>query len=206
MSGVPGEGPLWLASRSPRRRSLLAEAGFAVQVRPAEIDDGTLVRGAVTPPEWVMALAYLKARWVADALAGDGAEGIVLGADTMCVHGDRMLGQPADAAAARTMLCAFRDTVHETMTGVCLLRLDDRRRWLLVDRARVSVGHVGDEAIDAYVESGQWRGKAGGYNLAERQAAGWPIECAGDPATVMGLPIRRLAPWLQRARAGAGGR
>jgi septum formation protein len=57
----------------------------------------------------------------------------------------------------------------------------------------VTWGDVDDDAIDEYVASGQWRGKAGGYNLEERLEAGWPIECEGDPTTVMGLPMRRLA-------------
>jgi septum formation protein len=193
--------PLWLASRSPRRRRLLAEAGVPVRVRPAEIDDGVLVPGAVSVAYWVAALAYLKGRWVADALlrAGEGC-GTVLAADTVCVHDGCILGQPSSAAHARWMLQAMRDQTHETVTGLCLISLVDRRRWLLVDRAIVRFGLVGDEEIEAYVGSGEWRGKAGAYNLQDRVRAGWPVECRGDPATVMGLPMCRLRPWLTRLR------
>ena len=98
------------------------------------------------------------------------------------------------------MLAALRDETHETITGVCLISLADGRRWLLVDRATVRYGHVSDKEIDRYVRSGEWRGKAGAYNLQDRFSAGWPIECEGDPATVMGLPMRRLQPWLARVR------
>jgi len=73
------------------------------------------------------------------------------------------------------------------------------RRWLVADRAVVRVGPISDEQIEAYVASGEWRGKAGAYNLSERIEAGWPIECLGDPTTVMGLPMRRLPEWLKRA-------
>jgi septum formation protein len=194
-------GPLWLASRSPRRRRLLAEAGVAVRVQPAGIDDGALRPGSVGVGHWVAALAYLKGRWVADALRRAGERvGTVLAADTVCVHDGRILGQPSSESEARRMLRAMRDETHETLTGLCLISLDDGRRWLLVDRAIMKYGHVSDDEVEAYVRSGEWRGKAGAYNLQDRLRAGWPIECRGDPATVMGLPMQRLRPWLTRLR------
>ena len=197
----PAAGPLWLASRSPRRRRLLAEAGVAVRVRPSGIDDGALRPGSVDVTHWVASLAYLKGRWVAEALHRAGERvGTVLAADTVCLHDDCILGQPASEAEARTMLHAMRDQTHETLTGLCLISLADGRRWLLVDRAIVRYGHVSDGEIEAYVRSGEWRGKAGAYNLQDRLRAGWPIACRGDPATVMGLPMQRLRPWLTRLR------
>ena len=195
----PTCGPLWLASRSPRRKHLLEEAGVPVCVRPAGIDDAALTPGRVCPAHWVMALAYLKGRWVAEALEGDTSVepiGTVLAADTICVHEGCFLGQPMSEESARRMLKAMRDDTHITMTGVCLISLHDRRRWLLVDESAVRWGAISDDAIEAYLASGEWRGKAGAYNLCERQAAGWPIECEGDPATVMGLPMRRLDAWF----------
>jgi len=64
------------------------------------------------------------------------------------------------------------------------------------------VGAIDDGRIEAYVWGGDWRGKAGAYNLSERVEAGWPITCEGDPATVMGLPMRRLPAWLGRFAEG----
>jgi len=203
---MPSSAPVWLASRSPRRRQMLAQAGASVCVRPAEIDDGSLTPGCVRPIHWAMALAYLKARCVADSLRleqGAAASGTVLAADTICVHRGCILGQPADADEARAMLIRMRGDTHETITGVCVLSLSDRRRWILADRAFVHYGPVSDAAIDSYLESGQWRGKAGAYNLRERVEAGWPVWCDGDPATVMGLPLKRLEPWLARLRKAA---
>lgn len=83
---------------------------------------------------------------------------------------------------------------------MCVLSIRDARRWLFADRAAVRYGRVSDAAVDEYVASGLWRGKAGAYNLQERLEAGWPVRCEGDPATVMGLPMRRLEPWLARLR------
>lgn len=207
--------PVYLASRSPRRRRLLAEAGVPIAVLPAGIDDGDLrPTEGTTARQWVLALAYLKARSAAESLASAPSRasstaapaphsGTILAADTVCVHDGRILGQPADADHARAMLRAMRDATHETITGVCLLSLADGSRWLFVDAATVHFGAVSDAEIDRYIASGAWRGKAGAYNLQDRIDDGWPIECEGDPATVMGLPMRRLTPWIERVRGEA---
>jgi septum formation protein len=189
------EGLLCLASRSPRRRKLLAEAGLHAEIEPAEIDDADLLPGAVHAAHWVASLAYLKARWVAEQrrMRDPNAVCTVLGADTICVHEERILGQPRDEDEAKAMLASFRGKPHDVLTGICLIALPTGERWLGADRASVTWGDVDDAAINEYVASGQWRGKAGAYNLEERLDAGWPIECDGDPTTVMGLPMRRIA-------------
>lgn len=189
--------PLILASRSARRRQLLAQAGIAHRSVETGIDDADLAPGRVTPAQWVGALAYLKARAGAEAAAGSGPEAVreytVLGADTVCVKGSEIIGQPADAADARRILRLLEDGEHEVITGLALVSSPGpahRRLWS--DRARVRVGTLGRDRIEEYVASGQWRGKAGAYNLAERLDAGWPIEYDGDPTTIMGLPMRLL--------------
>jgi septum formation protein len=185
-----------LASASPRRRLLLNDAGIQVRVHPPDIDDGQLRSGAVPAEVWVMALAYLKARRVQETL-DEAAGAIVLGADTVCVHHGRILGQPRDEQHARWMLQMMRNATHHTISGVCLL--SGSRRLLFFDRAEVRIGDLSDAQIEQYIASGNWRGKAGAYNLAEQIAAGWPIDCTGDPTTVMGLPMRRLQPMLAAA-------
>lgn len=205
--------PFVLASRSPRRQSMLREAGFAVEVRPPDLDDGELRSGRVRPEAWVTALAYLKARRVASLLRGErtcfgarwdeaadplDAPGTVLGADTVCVIEGEILGQPRDEADARRMLHLLRNQEHRTLTGVCLLAPAIRRRAFFHDATIVRVGSLGDSEVERYLASGGWRGKAGAYNLSERIEAGWPLTCEGDPATVMGLPMRRLRRILDR--------
>ncbi|MBL9149353.1 MAG: septum formation protein Maf [Phycisphaerae bacterium] len=184
---------LVLASASPRRRQLLASAGFDARVAESDLDDARVVPGAVRPEELVQALSWFKARRVRDASGL--ADCVLLAADTVCVDGRRVLGKPRDAEHARSMIRDFRNRAHRTMTGVTLVTADGARR-LFVDVATVSLGHLDDDAIDAYVASGAWRGKAGGYNYAECEAAGWPLACDGDPTSVMGLPMRRTVPLL----------
>ncbi|RMH28491.1 MAG: Maf-like protein [Planctomycetota bacterium] len=181
---------LTLASTSPRRRQLLEEASIPHDVRPSGIDDGRLTPGRCTPAEWVTALAYLKA--AATARQSDLADGtLVLGADTVCVHDGRILGQPRDEDDAERMLRTMADTTHEVFTGVALICPRTRRRRMFPDRSVVTVGALTDTQIADYLATGLWRGKAGAYNIAERLDAGWPITFEGTMDSIMGLPIER---------------
>lgn len=199
-SEIPVWPPLiWLASRSPRRRLLLTEAGLRHVAEHPGLEDSELLPGRVSPAEWVAALAYLKAAAGLEIARAKCDEPIlVLGSDTACVHDGRLVGTPRDAEEARGMMESFRNGAHEVLTGVALIALAPEReplpahRSLFVSRAFVTWGNVTNEGIESYIESGQWQGKAGGYNLRERTEAGWPIACEGDPTGVMGLPIDAL--------------
>lgn len=193
---------LLLASRSPRRRKLLSEHGFAHEVIESGVDDSCLAPGRVSAEQWVLALAHLKARaGLASLAVSDGAaDGVLLAADTVVVKGDELIGQPRDASDARRIIRTLSNGEHRVLTGVAIASGDDVR-WLL-DAAEVRVGDIGDARIDKYVDSGDWRGKAGGYNLAERLEAGWPIEFVGDATSIMGLPMQRLAPMLTELLGG----
>lgn len=186
---------LILASKSPRRRQLLTDAGFGFELSTRSVDDGGLTSGPVNPDHWVMALAYLKA--VGGADVGEPSS-VVLGADTVCIAPDgSLVGQPRDADHAQEILRSFVGVPHSVVTGVALIDPVTGRRELFADGASVVWGDVSSEEIESYVSSGQWQGKAGAYNLAERLDAGWPIEYEGDPTSIMGLPMRRLSDRLQ---------
>ncbi|MEO1130849.1 MAG: Maf family protein [Planctomycetota bacterium] len=191
--------PLHLASASPRRRLLLEEAGFTPDVISSGIDDAELRPKAVPPVHWAASLAYLKAR---GGLRFTKA-GIVLGADTIVDKAGDIIGQPRDADHARNTILQLSGGSHSVISGVALLWRDEKgtvQRSIFADTSTVHVGALPSDAIEAYIDSGDWRGKAGGYNLSERIEAGWPITFDGDPATVMGLPMQRLIPMLEILR------
>ena len=174
---------------------MLQATGWPIHLDPPDVDDGRLQRGSVAPDLWVEALALMKAKALAQLKRsrGDALEPCtILGADTVCLHGNEVMGQPADVEQARAMLDRHQGTAHEVLTGTCLIAWPDMRRLLFIDRATVTWGVVDDAAMQHYLDEGAWRGKAGAYNLQERIDAGWPIRCEGDPSTVMGLPMRRL--------------
>lgn len=189
---------LVLASRSPRRQKILGEAGFDHTVVTPAIDDADLQHPTGVIPEcWVAALAYFKAA-AACSLVED-PTALILGADTVCLADNQILGQPRDDAHAESMLRQMARATHRVLSGVALLDPARQSRLIFAESADVTVGRLGEDDIRQYLDSKMWQGKAGAYNLEERIQAGWPIRCVGDPATVMGLPIRTLTPILTRA-------
>ena len=185
---------LILASASPRRLGLLQAEGWSVLSRPPVIDDGLLDVEIDSPWNLVMALAWFKAAQVGPP--GE-SELVTIAADTVCVVDGGVLGKPHSREEAATMLQSMLGRSHHTYSGVCVL---DRTgsRWLFGDRARVTMSDIPSTELDAYLDSEEWKGKAGGYNLVDRQEAGWSVVCEGDPSTVMGLPLRTLVPFLRR--------
>ncbi|MEM1097327.1 MAG: Maf family protein [Planctomycetota bacterium] len=201
---------LVLASRSPRRRWLLEQAGFgssagpSLQVIDPPHDDPATPNPADGQSAEAFAAATAEAK--ADSLVDlqRFRDAWVLAADTVCVGpGGELIGKPANQEKALAMLEAFVGHEHHVVSGVALLALDHtgrcthREHW--ADTATVAWGTINVSDLRAYVATDAWRGKAGGYNLRERVDAGWPITVDGDPATVMGLPMRRLIPELAAA-------
>ncbi len=135
-------------------------------------------------------LAEAKGRSVLDEV---GAGRWVLASDTVCVdEGGGLVGTPESPERALAMLRGFVNSDHAVVTGVALFDEAGALRSSWADRAVVRWGAIEEGVLAAYVAGGGWAGKAGGYNLFERQAAGWPIEVDGDPTTVVGLPMERL--------------
>lgn len=184
-----------LASASARRRAMFAEIGIRHQVIPASVDDGELVAGGVEPMEWVAALAFLKASSSADLFVSNESNGdqdtLVIGADTVCVHDGEILGQPVDRSHAREMILSMSQAEHRVLTGVAIVDPATGKRELFVDESIVTVGEIPEHEIELYLDSEQWRGKAGAYNITERLAAGWPITFTGDETSIVGLPMTR---------------
>lgn len=199
---------LILASKSPRRRQLLAEAGYRFEVRVPPFDDPPQphVHGKEDARQLAADLAKAKVQSLIEALLIEesGANKavavqrsqpiVLLAADTICVdHHGQLLGQPADQADARTMIRTFTNQSHEVITGVALADLSNSPIESWCDVATVTLGHLTNEQLDTYLVSGDWQGKAGGYNLFDRQQAGWPLHVEGDPTAVVGLPMQKLS-------------
>lgn len=192
---------LILASRSERRASLLRERGYAFEQADPPFDDPASPWAGVDAAEHAVELARQKAQSLREGVAG---EAVLLAADTICVAADgTLVGTPETREEAEAMVRSFVGVSHRVVTGVAVVRTRDDRWWTGSDAATVTWGVIGDAAIAGYVASGEWRGKAGGYNLFDRQRAGWPIRVDGDPTTVVGLPMPVVVPMLEQAGVGA---
>lgn len=182
---------LILASSSPQRRALLEEAGYTFEVMPpgtAESSDRS------DPREFAERLAYFKAADVARGLEA----GLVLGADTICVLGEQVLGKPADADEARRILRTLAGARQAVITGVCLLDAATRVRLVGSETSLVTMRPMSDRQIEEYVASGAWQGKAGAYAVrADHDPYVESIE--GSLTNVLGLPLELLERLLRMA-------
>lgn len=186
---------LLLASQSPARAKLLAEAGVLFEVAPSDfVDDPTPPQGR-EPLMLAVELASRKARHA--KLPRQASDVLVLGADTISVGPQgELLGKPSDADDARRMIERFMDHTHPIISGVALWSPESDHEEVFADVAQVWIGRLTPKQLEDYLASGQWQGKAGGYNLAHVTQQGWPIEVTGDRTTVQGLPMKRLLPRL----------
>ena len=172
---------LILASSSPRRVELLAQIGITPdQIDPADIDETPLK--AEMPARLAQRLASSKAAVVAERHPDD----VVLAADTVVAVGRRLLEKPADEAEARRFLKLLSGRNHRVFTGIAVVA-EGRITWRVVD-TRVTFKHLSDAEIEAYVATGEWRGKAGGYGIQGRAAA-FVQRIVGSHPAVMGLPL-----------------
>jgi len=187
---------LVLASASPRRRELLEQLGLVLDVTPANVDETP--RPGERPADYVRRVAAAKCDAIATARPTD-APGIpVLGADTIVIVDDQILGQPVDEADARRMLLLLAGRRHDVTTAY---RISFAGRSL--ERAvttTVAFRSIRPAEIEAYLASGEWRGKAGGYAVQGRAGAFVP-ELRGSHTNVIGLPLAEVLADLQALEA-----
>lgn len=175
-----------LASASPRRQELLRQIGlkFEILIRPV---DETLPSG-LPPQEAVCELAYRKAKEAADS----GKWGIFIGADTVVVHQDKVLGKPTDFSDAIDTLRKLSGSDHLVITGFCVINAATGKTVKTSESTRVFFRHLTDVEIKAYVDSGEPMDKAGSYGI---QGLGSVLvdRIEGCYFNVVGLPLAKLA-------------
>ena len=181
---------LILASKSPRRRELLAQMGLTdFEIHPALGEE--LTQPDLTPPELVQALALHKAQEVAQTFAQSGD--VVIGADTVVVLDGQVLGKPHDEAHALAMLTALSGREHHVYTGVAVLQ--DGRALVQVEDTAVWFRNASEGELRRYIATGEPMDKAGAYGIQGRGGL-LVSRIQGDYTNVVGLPIVRLAGML----------
>lgn len=188
-NNVPARLPLILGSASPRRLELLARIGITPdRVIAADIDE-TPHRGE-PPRDYVRRMANDKAM----SLRGQ-VGGLVLAADTVVTAGRRILGKPRDRDEAAAFLNLLSGRRHRVLTAVTL-SAPDRTAERLVE-TQVRFRPLSPSERTAYLDTGEWEGKAGGYAIQGRAEAFIPWIC-GSYSSVVGLPLSETATLLAR--------
>jgi septum formation protein len=183
-----GRPKLVLASGSPRRLSLINQAGIEPEaLRPADLDEtplrGELPRACANRLARAKAEAALEMVRLDDELRGS----YILSADTVVAVGRRILpkAELLDQAAQCLRLLSGRN--HRVHSAVCLVTPNESFRQRLVE-TRVRFKRLSDEDIEAYLASGEWRGKAGGYAV-QGIAGSFVVKIVGSYTNVVGLPL-----------------
>jgi septum formation protein len=184
-----------LASKSPWRRKLLENAGISYDCIVTEVDE--TIRDNLPPAARVLALAADKAK-AAKALDLHVSNRLILAADTLvCVptassNGEELaLGKPKDSADARRMICTLSGRSHIVRTGIALLDRDSGKLLSARSDSTVTFAPMNEGEIEAYLDSGEWAGVAGGYRI-QGVAAIFIDRLEGSWTGVVGLPMREL--------------
>ncbi len=183
-----------LASASPRRRELMEM--FAAQnlvICPAKGEEK--VPAGATPGETVEALARAKAREIAAARRGESEDDVIIGADTIVWHCDRIYGKPHSREEAAEMLRSLSGETHEVYTGVCVLRGEEE--LCEHERTFVTFRKMSEREIEAYIDTGEPMDKAGAYG-AQGIGSLFVTGIEGDFFNVMGLPVCLLGQMLKK--------
>lgn len=192
-----------LASQSPRRRELLGLAVKDYTVIAAEIDEEEIATALLrnrkedfleTAKQLVMELAAKKA----EVIQRDKPEALVIGADTVVVFNESILGKPRDHKEAYNMIRQLSGNIHQVLTGVCIKFRLQEDRFVSVSQIRF---YPWDEQMEqevrAYVASGKANDKAGAYGIQE-EAGLWVEWITGDYNNIVGLPIAELNKRLKK--------
>jgi septum formation protein len=178
---------LILGSGSPRRKELLAGLGIVPDlILPPDIDEDP--RKGELPRPYCLRLAAEKAQAVPA-----GPDDVVLCADTTVALGRRILGKPADAGEAAAFLTALGGRRHQVITGVAVRR--GERVLVRESVSLVKMKRLSDAELNAYLASGEWQGKAGGYGIQGLAGALIPW-ISGSYTGIMGLPVAETAALL----------
>lgn len=183
-----------LASASPRRRELLTQAGIEYTVIPSEVEER--ITKAI-PSDVVMELARLKAEDVFNKHGNEDCT--VIGADTVVVYRNEILGKPSDEEEACDMLSMLSDRTHQVYTGVALVSVKQGKKEVrtFYECTDVTFYPISREEIAAYAATGDPLDKAGSYGI-QGPFAVHIRGIEGDYNNVVGLPIARLYQELKK--------
>jgi septum formation protein len=176
-----------LASASPRRSELLAEAGYKFTTVIPDIDESAFSTAGVTANEYAKQLALAKARSVAEKYP----DRLVIGTDTVVDFRGEIVGKPADAKEAEQITRKLFSAPHKVITAVALVRLSDGIELCQSDTTTVYPKSLTDKQIAEHIKSGSWQDKAGAYAIKETGDE-FVQRIEGSLTNVMGLPMELL--------------
>ena len=182
---------LILASKSPRRRELLMNAGYSIRISPSNADEEV---SEIYPEDKVLAIAKKKGLDVYEKFKND-REAVVLSADTIVVINGEVLGKPKDKYEAREMITKLQGNSHYVFTAVYIK--SQEYEDCFVEKTQVNVSSMTDSEIEQYIDTKEPYDKAGGYGI-QGMFSKYISSINGDYYNVMGLPIHKVNNTLKK--------
>lgn len=178
-----------LASKSPRRREILENTKVRFSIKESQIDE--VIKADESPKETVMRLAYEKALDVAN----NNKESLVIGADTIVVINDQILGKPKNEEEAYNMIKLLSGKTHYVITGFALINLSLNKKVIDCEVSQVTFKELSEECIKDYLNTKESLDKAGAYGI---QGYGGLLvnNIQGDYFNIVGLPISKISDCL----------
>ena len=179
-----------LASKSPRRREILENTKVRFSIKESQIDE--VIKANESPKETVMRLAYEKALDVAN----NNKESLVIGADTIVVINNQILGKPKDEGEAYDMIKLLSGKTHYVITGFALINLSLNKKVIDCEVSQVTFKELSEECIKDYINTKESLDKAGAYGI---QGYGGLLvkNIQGDYFNIVGLPISKISDCLK---------
>ncbi|MBI5206161.1 MAG: septum formation inhibitor Maf [Candidatus Firestonebacteria bacterium] len=179
-----------LASASPRRRELLSQIGLKFKVYPASLIENKII--AQTPEKTVLKIALKKAKQVSELFLNE----IVIGADTIVVYKNKILGKPENTQEAIEMLSLLSGNTHKVLTGIAII--NKAKKIILNDfeKTYVSMRKINLKEIINYVRTGEPMDKAGAYAI-QGEGQKFILNIDGSYSNVVGLPLEKLETMLR---------
>lgn len=180
-----------LASGSPRRKEILERYGLSVMVVKSDIVEK--IHQGETPEQISMSLAFNKAYTVSKAFTGD----IIIGADTIVVYENKILGKPRNDEEAYEILSMLSGNVHEVITGISIIKAGTNQKIIDYEITKVKFKNLSQSRIQKYIESKESFDKAGAYGI---QGVGAILveKIDGCYSNVVGLPLSKIDNLLGR--------
>jgi septum formation protein len=181
---------LILASASPRREYLLEAFGVPFKIIPSHFDEESV--SEKDPEELSLKLAAGKARLLATS-----ERGLIIGADTLCVFENQILGKPNTKQEAKERLRSYQGKSHEVITGVCILDTEARKEKQILSVIKVWFKNFPEKASDKFLKEYYVLDKSAGYALYAAEESGLVQKFIGNYSTHLGLPLFDLAKVLE---------
>jgi len=178
-----------LASKSPRRKRALEIFGFSFSVEPAHIDEKSVQGKSLE--ELARKIAEEKAHVIAERHPEDA----VIGIDTMVCKDSEIMGQPESEEEAGAMLSKLLGGWHIVCSGYCIIAPGKTISGSL--GSKIKLKEVEEKTIKRYIAGGHWKGKAGGYNIEEKQFEGFVEKVEGSKLNIVGFPAEKLVPLIE---------